>query len=105
MATDPAPSKNFKAVIVGGSVVGLALANIFEQLGIDYVVLEAYGAWAPQVGASIGMLPHGTRILDQIGVRDMWEEGVPPASSLGMAMIGGKHLFNHDGSDVHSSER
>lgn len=57
----------FKVVIVGGSVAGLSLANMLERFDIDYVLLEAYPALAPQVGASIGLLPNGLRILDQIG--------------------------------------
>ncbi|KAJ3938327.1 uncharacterized protein N0V96_011572 [Colletotrichum fioriniae] len=57
----------FKIVIVGGSVAGLALANMLEKFNIGYVVLEAYPEIAPQVGASIGLLPNGLRILDQLG--------------------------------------
>ncbi|KAL1983805.1 hypothetical protein VTN96DRAFT_9891 [Rasamsonia emersonii] len=37
------PSKKpFKAVIVGGSIAGLSLANMLQKNGIDYVVLKAY---------------------------------------------------------------
>ncbi|TDZ19491.1 FAD-dependent monooxygenase andE [Colletotrichum orbiculare MAFF 240422] len=57
----------FKVIIAGGSVAGLTLANALEQFDIDYVLLEAYPTIAPQVGASIGMLPNGFRILDQLG--------------------------------------
>lgn len=57
----------FKVIIVGGSVAGLSLANMLEKFDIDYVLLEAYPTLAPQVGASIGLLPNGLRILDQIG--------------------------------------
>lgn len=57
----------FKVVIVGGSVAGLSVANMLEQFDIDYVLLEAYPQVAPQVGASIGILPNGFRILDQLG--------------------------------------
>ncbi|CCF41015.1 FAD binding domain-containing protein [Colletotrichum higginsianum] len=57
----------FKVIIVGGSVAGLSLANMLEQLNIDYTLLEAYPEIAPQVGASIGLLPNGFRILDQLG--------------------------------------
>lgn len=32
-----------------------------------YVLLEAYPEIAPQLGASIGLLPNGLRILDQLG--------------------------------------
>ncbi|GKT58310.1 FAD binding domain-containing protein [Colletotrichum tofieldiae] len=57
----------FKVIIVGGSVAGLSLANMLEKLNIDYTLLEAYPEIAPQVGASIGLLPNGFRILDQFG--------------------------------------
>ncbi|KPM36548.1 hypothetical protein AK830_g10022 [Neonectria ditissima] len=57
----------FKIIIVGGSVAGLSLANMLEKAGIDYVLLEGYSEIAPQVGASIGLLPNGLRILDQLG--------------------------------------
>ncbi|KAF5980614.1 hydroxylase [Fusarium bulbicola] len=57
----------FRVIIAGGSVAGLSVANMLEQLDIDYVVLEAYPQIAPQVGASIGILPNGFRILDQLG--------------------------------------
>ncbi|OLN94167.1 FAD-dependent urate hydroxylase 5 [Colletotrichum chlorophyti] len=56
-----------KVVIVGASIAGLSLANMLERVGIDYVLLEAYPEIAPQVGASIGLLPNGLRILDQLG--------------------------------------
>ncbi|CAI7632633.1 unnamed protein product [Penicillium glandicola] len=59
--------KSFKVVIVGGSIAGLSLALMLERNGIDFVVLEAYGSIAPQVGASFGVLPQGFRILDQLG--------------------------------------
>ncbi|EKG19712.1 Monooxygenase FAD-binding protein [Macrophomina phaseolina MS6] len=61
---------NFKVLIAGGSIAGLVLANILEQLGVDFLVLEAYPEIAPQVGASIGFFPNGCRILDQIGCYD-----------------------------------
>lgn len=57
----------FKIIIAGGSVSGLSLANMLEKFNIDYVLLEAYPQIAPQVGASIGLLSNGFRILDQFG--------------------------------------
>lgn len=59
--------KHTKVLIAGGSVAGLTLANILEKLGIDYLVLEKYGKIAPDLGASIGILPYGLRIFDQFG--------------------------------------
>ncbi|KAJ5192502.1 hypothetical protein N7449_008644 [Penicillium cf. viridicatum] len=60
--------KHFKVVIVGGSVAGLSLANMLETVNIDYVILEAHEEIAPQVGASIRLMPNGLRILDQLGL-------------------------------------
>ncbi|PLB46161.1 FAD/NAD(P)-binding domain-containing protein [Aspergillus steynii IBT 23096] len=62
--------KRLRVVIVGGSVAGLTLAHSLVKAGIDFVVLESNSEIAPQVGASIGILPNGARILDQVGVWD-----------------------------------
>lgn len=58
-----------KIIIVGGSISGLSLANMLEKSGIDvdYVLLEGHSIIAPQLGASLGLLPSGLRILDQLG--------------------------------------
>lgn len=40
---------------------------MLEKNGIDFLVMEAYPEIAPQVGANIGLLPNGQRILDQLG--------------------------------------
>ncbi|KAJ6111908.1 hypothetical protein N7523_007969 [Penicillium sp. IBT 18751x] len=61
---------SFRVIIVGGSIAGLTLANILERYGIDYIVLEKHYDIAPQLGASLGLLPHGSRILDQLGIND-----------------------------------
>ncbi|KAF4943616.1 hypothetical protein FSARC_14879 [Fusarium sarcochroum] len=55
-------------IIVGASITGLSLAHMIEKLSLDieFVILEAYPEIAPQVGASIGLLPNGLRILDQL---------------------------------------
>ncbi|KAF6824067.1 FAD binding domain-containing protein [Colletotrichum plurivorum] len=63
-------SKSFTVLISGGGIAGLTLANLLERVGIAYVILEAYSEIAPQVGASIGILPNGGRIYDQIGIYD-----------------------------------
>lgn len=63
-------AKPFKVIIAGGSIAGLSLALMLEKNGIDFVVLEAYPSIAPQAGASIGVLPNGLRILDQLGCCD-----------------------------------
>lgn len=59
-----------RVIIAGGSIAGLSLALMLEKNGIDFLVLEGYPSVAPQVGASIGVLPNGLRILDQLGCAD-----------------------------------
>ncbi|GCB21301.1 2-heptyl-3-hydroxy-4(1H)-quinolone synthase [Aspergillus awamori] len=61
---------SFRVVIVGGSIAGLTLAHCLLRNNIDFVVLESHADIAPQVGASIGILPNGARILDQLGLYD-----------------------------------
>lgn len=58
--------KNFRVIIVGGGVAGLAAAHALEKANIDHVLLEK-GEIAPALGASIGIYPHGARILQQFG--------------------------------------
>lgn len=60
-------SNDFRVVIAGGSIAGLSLALALERAGVDFVVLEAHAQVAPQVGASIAVLPSGFRVLDQLG--------------------------------------
>lgn len=73
--------QNFKVVIAGGSVAGLTLANMLEKFDIDYVILEAHTDVAPKIGASLGLMPNGLRILDQLGLFDQidaisnWPQG------------------------------
>ncbi|KAF7596495.1 hypothetical protein BBP40_001367 [Aspergillus hancockii] len=76
------PKKNLRVIIVGGSIAGLTLAHSLQRCGIDFVVLEANDDIAPQVGASIGILANGARVLDQLGVFDDVSEEIVPAKTL-----------------------
>lgn len=71
-------SKEFKVLIVGGSVAGLTLAHCLERLGISFEVLEQGEEISPQVGASIGILPNGAFILDQLGLFEPVEKAIEP---------------------------
>ncbi|GME23337.1 Monooxygenase FAD-binding protein [Neofusicoccum parvum] len=64
--------------IVGGGIAGLTLANILEQSGISYILWEARDEIAPPEGASLGLMPNGLRILDQLGLIDELEEYAVP---------------------------
>lgn len=66
MATPP---PTFKVLIAGGSLVGLTLALILEKANIDFLILEK-GDIAPDLGASISVLPQTARVLEQLGIWD-----------------------------------
>ncbi|KAF4509317.1 hypothetical protein G6O67_005582 [Ophiocordyceps sinensis] len=61
------PKRPFRVIIAGGGVAGLSLANMLQSVDMDYVLLEAHDDMAPPVGASIGLMPNGLLILDQLG--------------------------------------
>lgn len=65
-------------IIVGGSIAGLTLAHCLKRANIDHVVLEKGKTIAPQLGASIGIMPNGGRILQQLGLSDQVLELVEP---------------------------
>ncbi|KAL7626884.1 hypothetical protein AAE478_003658 [Parahypoxylon ruwenzoriense] len=69
---------DFKVIIVGGSVAGLSLAHCLERLGISFTILERQNQISPQLGASIGILPNGARILDQLGIFSAIENETEP---------------------------
>lgn len=52
--------------IVGGGPGGLTVARMLEMFNISYRLFEAHEI-IPETGASIGLMPTGLRILDQIG--------------------------------------
>ncbi|KAK1148538.1 hypothetical protein N8T08_009544 [Aspergillus melleus] len=68
----------FKVIIVGGSIGGLTLANCLDNLGVEYVVLEKRKEIAPQEGASIVLMPHAGRILEQLGLIDEISKFIEP---------------------------
>jgi 2-polyprenyl-6-methoxyphenol hydroxylase-like FAD-dependent oxidoreductase len=60
----------------------MVLANMFEQYGIDYIVLEKHHTIAPQLGAGFALLPNGSRVLDQLGCYDVLKKLSAPVNSL-----------------------
>lgn len=79
--SEPKMPTSFKVVIVGGSVSGLTLAHCLDRLGVDFELFERHEQIAPQLGASLGILPNGARILDQLGLFDDIEEHIEPLES------------------------
>ncbi|KAL6914853.1 hypothetical protein FSST1_012613 [Fusarium sambucinum] len=47
---------------------------MLEKFNIDYILLKGHATIAPQLGASLGLLPTGLRILDQLGCYDKIRE-------------------------------
>lgn len=71
----------FNVIIVGGSVAGLTLAHCLYRAGISHIVLEKRSVIDPEEGASIGILPNGGRILDQLGILKHVLEAIEPLST------------------------
>lgn len=69
-----ASKHGFKAIIVGGGIAGLTLANMLERFDIDYVLLEGHDHIIPNIGASIALSPNGLLVLDQLGVYEAIRE-------------------------------
>ncbi|KAL3441683.1 hypothetical protein BJX65DRAFT_322123 [Aspergillus insuetus] len=78
-------STDFTVIIVGGSIAGLTLSHCLNAAGINNIVLERHTEIAAQVGASIGVLPNGGRILDQLGIFHRIEKLIEPLTSAHIA--------------------
>ncbi|CAH0002883.1 unnamed protein product [Clonostachys byssicola] len=87
--------KQCKIIIAGGGIHGLTLANMLEQLDIDYVLLEARGHPTPAIGFGIGLFPNTLRILDQLGLY----EGV---KAIPQVWLGRSALHDSDGTELAS---
>ena len=85
----------FKVLIAGGSVAGMALANILEIYGIDYELIEKHSTIAPQLGASLAIIPHAARILDQLGCWDIIESLSTPVDTMTVTGPDGRQLAYH----------
>ncbi|KAM4067154.1 FAD binding domain-containing protein [Hirsutella rhossiliensis] len=92
-ATDQEMSQErFKVIIVGGSVTGLTLAHSLHKIGVDYTILEKRSTIAPQEGASIGILPNGARVLDQLGLYGAIERATAPLGATNIRFQDGFHF-------------
>jgi 2-polyprenyl-6-methoxyphenol hydroxylase-like FAD-dependent oxidoreductase len=91
---------SFKVIIVGGSIAGLTLAHCLQRGGIDFVVLEAHDEIAPQVGASIGILPNRARVLDQLGLWNDVEDLIEPILHTWIWTRDGQLIDKSDSSEL-----
>ncbi|RHZ57403.1 FAD-dependent monooxygenase pyr5 [Aspergillus thermomutatus] len=81
-----------RVIIVGGSIAGLTLAHCLEKAKIDYVLLEKKEEIAPQEGASIGIMPNGGRIMEQLGLYHRIEELIEPLARAHVTYPDGFHF-------------
>lgn len=67
--------EKMKTAITGGGIGGLALANAFENLNIDYHLYERAKAFTEK-GAGIGISESTIEIFDMLGLKNrLLEEG------------------------------
>ncbi|KAF5682012.1 hydroxylase [Fusarium denticulatum] len=78
---------------------------MLQAIDIDFLVLEAYPTVAAQVGAGIGLLPHGNRILDQLGLYKKVMEIAPPIQAFNFRDTDGQILAQHREMDERIIER
>lgn len=83
---------SFRVIIVGGGPTGLSLANLLKAANIDFLLLEKHKSVLSDIGASIGLWPHSSRILAQLGLEEIAEESNVLTHSRG--------LLEHDGTLV-----
>ncbi|KAI8954918.1 hypothetical protein F4801DRAFT_530457 [Xylaria longipes] len=58
----------FRAIIVGGGPVGLAIANGLERANLDFLIIERHPTIISESGAGIMLWPHNVRVFDQLGI-------------------------------------
>lgn len=79
MATE---KRKTTVIIAGSGLTGLTLALMLQDLGVDYLLLEAYDSCTPNVGASIAIQPNGLRILHQLGLLEDIEAIYQPVGDM-----------------------
>jgi FAD dependent monooxygenase len=91
----------FRVIIVGGSVSGLVLAHCLNHAGIEHLILEKGNEVAPDLGASIGIMPNGARILEQLGIHERIERCTEPMSISHITFPDGLALKSRYPQDIH----
>ncbi|PWY78296.1 monooxygenase [Aspergillus heteromorphus CBS 117.55] len=91
--TNP-PQPPFKVIIVGGSIAGLTLAHCLQRAHIEHIILEKGNEIAPQLGASIGLMPNGGRVLEQLDLLADIERVVEPLHQANVIFPDGFEFIN-----------
>ncbi|KAK8066710.1 hypothetical protein PG997_013457 [Apiospora hydei] len=61
-------AKPFRAIVVGGGLVGLTAAHILTAAGIDFIVLEKHTSIFTSRGTQLAIWPQTFRTFDQLGL-------------------------------------
>lgn len=93
----------FKVIIVGGSIAGLALAHCLHRAGITCIILEKRSIIAAHEGASVAIMPNGARILDQLGLYDAVEGTIEPMHSAHVRFPDGFHFSSPYPKSMHEA--
>ncbi|KAH8156932.1 hypothetical protein CIB48_g11318 [Xylaria polymorpha] len=80
----------FRAIIVGGGPVGLAIANGLERANLDFLIIERHPTIISESGAGIMLWPHNVRVFDQLGLLGACE---------------GRYIALHDKTSTHLDGR
>jgi len=83
---------NFRAIIIGGGPVGLAIANGLDRAGIDFLVVERHPKLVTESGAGIMLWPHTARIFDQLGLLEACEGHYIPVERKTSLRLDGSFL-------------
>ncbi|KAI0906416.1 hypothetical protein F4823DRAFT_607231 [Ustulina deusta] len=63
-------TRPFRAIVVGGGLLGLTLGHMFAKTDMDYVVLEQHDDLMPEIGSLLSLMPQTFRVLDQLNALD-----------------------------------
>ncbi|KAL4914357.1 hypothetical protein BDW62DRAFT_204624 [Aspergillus aurantiobrunneus] len=75
------PPKDFKVIIIGGSIAGLTLAHCLQRAGISYTLLEKHRDFRPRLGGVLVIAPSGARIIDQLGLYESMRAASEPITT------------------------
>lgn len=90
------PHKEFRVIVAGGGVTGLIASHMLTKAGIDHVVIERNTEPAPATGASIAIYPHGSRILEQLGLLGELQKLSSPMERLVHRRPDGSEVLEND---------
>ncbi len=63
-------TRPFRAIVVGGGLLGLTLGHMFAKTDMDYVVLEQHDDLMSEIGSLLSLMPQTFRVLDQLNALD-----------------------------------